>query len=306
MGAGSIQKLAVPVGAPRARGRTLPQMALIAIGVGVLVVILHMFTYGIQRRVGVYGSGIITAVMFVGVGLYSVRKRNLWFSLRMLYVARRIFPKSIFGKVVFIDRLETWRATHVVVAMLALLPFWWHMQRHLMGPLEAALASAVALLFASGIIGALIQDRLPHFMTLFAEHEVRTQDVNAKINAVFVEAEEKVLGHSEDFTKDYVARVKPVLLEDRSSWSLFFATLGQRDLGDNVNVALSRNNPYQGADATSWKEMAGLAARKVNLEQNDFNLWLSISWLRFHIIIAALTFALLAFHILSVLYYGGA
>jgi hypothetical protein len=306
MGASSVQKVSIPVGPPRARGRTLPQMALIAIGIGVLVIFLRMVTRSIEHRVGVYGSGIITAVMFVAVGLYSVRKRNLWFSLRMLYAARRIFPKKIFGTVVFIDRLETWRAAHVVIAMLSLLPFWWHMQRHLMGPLEAALASAVALLFGSGLVGVLIQDRLPHYMTLFAEHEVRTQDVNSKINAVYVEAEEKVLGHSEEFTKDYLARVKPVLLEDRSSWKLFMATVAQRDLGDEVNVAISAANPYKDADANTWKEMAVLAARKVNLEQNDFNLWLSVSWLRFHVIIAALTFSLLAFHILSVLYYGGA
>jgi hypothetical protein len=306
MSASSVERIPAPMGPPRARGRTLPQMALIAIGVGVLVVILRMLTTSFEHRIGVYGSGIVTAVMFVGVGLYSVRKRNLWFSLRMLYMARRIFPASIFGKVVFLDRLETWRATHVVVAMLALLPFWWHMQRHLMGPLEAALASAVALLYTSGLIGVLIQDRLPHYMTKFSEHEVRTQDVNSKINAVYVEAEENVLGHSEEFTKDYLARVKPVLLEDQSSWGLFMATIAQRDLGENVNHALSSANPYQGDEARAWREMAGLATRKVNLEQNDFNLWLSISWLRFHIIIAALTFALLAFHILAVLYYGGA
>jgi hypothetical protein len=280
-------------------------MAWIAIGCGVAVVIAHVFTRGFEHRVGVYASGIVTAIMFVSVGLYSVRKRNLWFSLRMLYLARRVLPKSLFTRAVFIDRLETWRAAHVVIAMLSLLPFWWHMQRHLMGPLEAALASAVALLFGSGLFGVLIQDRLPHYMTRFAEHEVRTQDVNAKINAVYVEGEEKVLGHSEEFTKDYLARIKPVLLEDRSSWKLFMATVSRRDIGNDVNLALSSANPYRDAEATAWKELTDLAARKVNLEQNDFNLWLSISWLRFHVIIAVLTFALLAFHVLSVLYYGG-
>ena len=305
MGASSV-KIAAPAGPPRARGRTLPQMALISIGCGIVVVLLRLVTGGFEKRVGVYGSGIITAVLFVGVGLYSVRKRNLWFSLRMLNLARRVFPKSVFGSVVFLDRLETWRATHVVVAMLSLLPFWWHMQRHLMGPLEAALATAVALLFGSGLFGVLIQDRLPNYMTRFAEHEVRTQDVNAKINAVYVEAEEKILGHSEDFTRDYLKRIKPVLLEDRSSWSLFAATVAQRDIGNDVHAALSANNPYRDPEASTWLELVGLATRKVNLEQNDFNLWLSTSWLRFHIIVAVLTFSLLAFHILSVLYYGGA
>jgi len=304
MGASSAQKITMPVG-PAGRRRTLPQMAPIAIGCGVLVVVARLLTAGIEQRVGVYLSGIITAIMFLAVGLYSVRKRNLWFSLRMLNLARKVFPKAVFGTVVFLDRLETWRAAHVVIAMLSLLPFWWHMQRHLMGPVEAALATAVALLFASGLFGVLIQDRLPHYMTQFAEHEVRTQDVNAKINAVYVEAEEKILGHTEEFTKDYLARIKPVLLEDRSWWSLLRATLSQRDVGNEVNLVLSSANPYQDAEANSWKEMAELATRKVNLEQNDFNLWLSISWLRFHIIIAVLTFALLAFHVLSVLYYGG-
>lgn len=305
MGAGAAQKITIQGGPARSRRRTLPQMAPIAIGCGVLVVVVRFLVRGFEPRVGVYVSGIITALMFVSVGLYSVRKRNLWFSLRMLYLARRIFPKSLFGLAVFMDRLETWRAAHVVIAMLSLLPFWWHMQRHLMGPLEAALATAVALLFGSGLFGVLIQDRLPHYMTQFAEHEVRSQDVNAKINAVYVEAEEKILGHKEEFTKDYLARVKPVLLEDRSSWTLLRATLSRFDIGNNVNLALSSANPYRDAEATAWKEFVDLATRKVNLEQNDFNLWLSTSWLRFHVIVAMLTYSLLLFHVLSVLYYGG-
>jgi hypothetical protein len=304
MGAGSAQKITVPVGPARVRQRTLPRMAPIAIGCGVAVVAVRLLTPGLERRVGVYVRGIITASMFVAVGLYSVRKRNLWFSLRMLYLARKILPNAVFGRVIFIDRLETWRAAHVVIAILSLLPFWWNMQRHLMGPLEAALASAVALLFVSGIFGVLIQDRLPHYMTQYAEHEVRSQDVNAKINVVYVEAEEKILGHTEQFTKDYLARIKPVLLEDRSSWALLGATLARRDVGRAVNLALSSSH-YRDAEAGAWKELVELATRKVNLEHNDFNLWLSISWLRFHIIVAVLTFALLAFHVLSVLYFGG-
>jgi hypothetical protein len=301
----SLEKLTMPVGPARVRKRTLPRMAPIAIGCGFAVVVVRLLTPGLAERVGVYASGIITAVMFVAAGLYSVRKRNLWFSLRMLYVARKVFPKAVFGRVVFLDRLETWRAAHVVIAMLSLLPFWWHMQRHMLSPLEAALATAVALLFTSGVFGVVIQYRLPLYMTQFAEHEVRTQDVNGKINAVYVEAEERVLGHTEKFTEDYLARIKPLLLADRSAWTLLRATLSRRDVGDDLIRVLGSTNPYQDAEASSWKELVELASRKVNLEQNDFNLWLSISWLRFHIIMAVLTFTLLAFHVLSVLYYGG-
>ena len=44
MGASSVQKVTVPVGPARARRRTLPQMAPIAIGCGVLVVIVRLLT----------------------------------------------------------------------------------------------------------------------------------------------------------------------------------------------------------------------------------------------------------------------
>ena len=305
MSAGSIPKLAVPIGPGQRRRRTLPQMLPIAVLCGVIVIVVRLLTPQFERRVGVYLSGVITAGLFTAAGLYSVRKRNLWFSLRILNLARHMLPKVAFERLVFMDRLETWRAAHVVIAMLSLLPLWWHMQRHLMGPLEAALASAVALLFVSGLFGILVQDRMPHFMTLFAEHEVRPVDVDAKINAVYVEAEEKILGHPEAFIKAYLSRIKPILLNDRSSWQLFFATIAKRDVGGEIDSELAHVETFPGEDGKAWNELIGLAMRKVNLEQNDFNIRLSNSWLRFHIILAVLTGALLVFHVLSVLYYGG-
>src|ERR1017187_5832403 len=120
MGAGSIPKITVPIGPARRRRRTLPPLLPIALGCGALVVVVRMLTPSFEQRVGVILSGIITAVMFIAVGLYSVRKRNLWFSLRMLNLARRIFPKAVFEQMVFMDRLESWRAVHVVIAMLSL------------------------------------------------------------------------------------------------------------------------------------------------------------------------------------------
>ena len=305
MSAGSIPKIAVPIGPGQRRRRTLPQMLPIALLCGAIVIAVRMLAPQFERRVGVYLSGIITAVMFIAAGLYSVRKRNLWFSLRILNLARLFLPKFAFERMVFMDRLESWRAVHVVIAMLSLLPLWWHMQRHLMGPLEAALASAVALLFASGLFGILIQDRMPHFMTLFAEHEVRPVDIDAKINAVYVEAEEKILGHPEAFIRAYLARIKPILLNDRSAWQLFFATIAKRDVGGEIDSGLAPAETFPGDDGKAWSELIALAMRKVNLEQNDFNIWLSNSWLRFHIILAALTGSLLVFHVISVLYYGG-
>ena len=75
--------------------------------------------------------------------------------------------------------------------------------------------------------------------------------------------------------------------------------------GGEVQSELARGETFAGDDGKAWSELIALAIRKVNLEQNDFNIWLSNSWLRFHIMLAVLTGALLVFHVLSVLYYGG-
>lgn len=307
MSAASVQKIAPAGGGSTShRLRALPtRLAPIAVACGILVIVAHSLTIPIEQRVGVYLSGIITLAAFVAVGWYSARKRMLWFSVRVLYAARRILPEAIFERLVFLDRLETWRAFHVVVAMLALLPFWWHMQRHLMGPLEAALAAAVALLFASGFFGVVIQDVLPHQMTRFDEHEVRSQDVNAKINAIYVEAEEKILGHQEALVQTYLARIKPILVSNLPSLPFLFATLASRDFGPRYCADLLSEEGKLGADAPVWRELVDLTIRKVNLEHNDFNLWLSISWLRFHVVTAILTGILVTFHVLAVLYYGG-
>ena len=115
----------------------------------------------------------------------------------MLQFTGKIFPAAIQRRLVILDRLETWRAFHLTLGMLALLPLSWHVTTVAMSPLEAVLATLVVLLFISGIFGAILQDRLPRSMMRLAEHEVRLEDVDSKVNAVYREAEEKILGHDE-------------------------------------------------------------------------------------------------------------
>jgi hypothetical protein len=290
------------------RARALPLNALLWVLLCAIVVIVA-HTIAAQRGAVVteYWSGAIALAGFIALGWYSVRKRSLWLSLRMLRVTASILPPSWQQRMVVMDRLETWRAVHVTLGILVILPLWWHMSSGLMSPVEMLLAIAVALLLLSGIVGVAIQEYLPRAIEAMAEREVRLEDVAARTDAVYVEAEEKVLGHPPGFVEAYVKNLKPILEAEKvaTRWELFRATTTRRNVGAETCARFQKIGAEFGDDAAAWNELVALAARKINLEHNRFNLNFSTEWLRFHIAVALCTFGLLVFHVSAVLYFYG-
>ncbi|HLH75239.1 MAG TPA: hypothetical protein VKV28_00405 [Candidatus Binataceae bacterium] len=281
--------------------RLLPLIVLCSI----VVVVAHHLTEPFALHLSAYHSGFITLAAFVFAGWYSVRKRFTWLGLHMLVLAQRVTPAPLFRLVRFWDRLETRRAIHVAAGILALLPLWWHTQTHLMGPLETVLAFAVVTLLASGLFGALLQDFLPTAMTHRAAREVRLGDVESAINLLFAQAEEKILGHSEALIGAYLGHVKPILVGTWPRRALLAASLRGRDAGVSCAAELARYRGQLTQDGELWDELSALAAHKVNLEQNAFNLEFGTRWLGFHLAIAALTGVLVVFHVLAVFYFAG-
>jgi hypothetical protein len=288
--------------APRRPHALISNVALWAAAFLIMVLVAQAATPEFGRRIGPYRSGLITLVLFVAVGLYSVRKRFLWISIRMVGLATRI-AKPLQNWMVTMDRLETWRAVHVTIGVIAVLPFWWHMQTGMMSPLEGALLASVVLLFASGFFGLLLQQYLPRAMTRRAEHEVRLKDVDARIRDVYVQAEEKILGHKEELVKAYLDKIKPILVSDTPRRSLLWATIRGVDPGEGVCRGVAGIEQQLGQEAPTYRELIGLAIRKVNLEHNAFNLRLSTGWLVFHIVLSAAVGVMVAFHVLAVLYF---
>jgi len=290
------------------RARALPLNAVLWMVVcALLVFVAHTAAEARGLKVSEYWSGTISLLGFVILGWYSVRKRSLWFSLRVLRITGRILPASWQQRMIVVDRLETWRAVHITLGILVALPLWWHMSSGLMSLVEMLLALAVALLLVSGVFGVAIQEYLPPAIETMPEREVRLQDVASRIDATYVEAEEKVLGHPEAFVQAYLKNLKPILEADRiaSRWRLLGATLSRRDLGSEMCAQWHHAAAQFGDDAAVWKELVDLTARKLNLEHNAFNLNFSTEWLAFHIVLAVCTFGLLIFHVLSVLYFYG-
>src|SRR5271156_4933081 len=234
-------------------------------------------TFG--RQIGEYWSGSIALASFIAIAWYSVRKRNIWFSIRVLQFTGRIFPATIQRRLVVLDRLETWRAFHLTLGMLALLPLSWHITTAVMSPLEVVLLSLVLLLFISGIFGAILQDKLPYSMMRLAEHEVRLEDVDSKVSAVYREAEEKILGRGDKLTQLYLSNIKPILISDRSAsrWTLLMATIRGLDPGPRVCLAAAEKIAESG-DENTYQGLLALAARKVNLDHNSFNIRLCTGW----------------------------
>jgi hypothetical protein len=291
------------------RARALPLGAALWMVLCALVVLIAHAAGELRGlKVSEYWSGTISLIGFVILGWYSLRKRSLWFSLRVLRITGRILPASWQQRMIVVDRLETWRAVHITLGILVALPLWWHMSSGLMSLVEMLLAVAVALLLLSGVFGVTIQEYLPPAIEAMPEREVRLQDVASRIDATYVEAEEKVLGHPEAIVQAYLKNLKPILEADRivPRWRLLRATLKRRDLGSEMCVQWHQAaSQFGAADAPVWKELVDLTARKLNLEHNAFNLNFSTEWLTFHIVLALCTFGLLILHVVSVLFFFG-
>ena len=292
------------IGEAADRRHTAPiaSVTLWALLCGAAVVAVHAASAGIPGRLGSYRTGVLTVLSFTLASAYSVRKHTLWLSVRWLRLATRM-PRSIARRFILIDRLETWRTLHITIGVLALLPFWWHVDAGRATPLERALESTVILVVLSGLFGTAIHDLLPHSMRVRPNSEVRFEDVEAGYRRLYAEAEETVLGHSEDLVRAYLKNVRPLLVGTQPQARLLLATLRGTDPAPQA-CAAARMTPV-GGDRQLYGELLGIAEQKVRLEHNEFNLRLSRNWLKVHIALVMIMLFEIAFHVAGVLYFLG-
>ena len=296
----------VQIGEAAARRHTAPiaSMTLWGAFCGSTIIALHKLSAGWGASEGSYRTGIFALSLFVLASLYPVRKYTLWFSLRYVRVASRL-PQVWAVRLLLLDRLETWRVAHITLGVFAMLPFWWHTQFGRRSLLESALELLVIMLVLSGFLGTFIEDFLPARMLTLGNQEVRLEDVEAASHALYVQAEEQVLGHSEAVVHAYLLLVRPILAGSQASRTLLWATL----TGSNPAAAVCKPARLVadgfGTEAAAFHELIDIAEHKVRLDHNQFNLKLSNEWLRLHRGLAVSVFALVIFHVLGVLYFAG-
>jgi hypothetical protein len=296
----------VQVGEAAARRHTAPIASMMLWGAlcGSVVVALHKVSAAWGVNQGSYRTGILTLSVFLLAALYPVRKYTLGFSLRYMRMASRL-PRALAVRLLLLDRLETWRVGHVTLGVFAMLPFWWHTQFGRRSLLELALEILVVMLVLSGFLGTLIEDFLPARMLKLANSEVRPEDVDAASHALYVQAEELILGHSEALVHAYLLLVRPVLAGSQPSRELLWATLTGKNPGPVVCKPARLVAAGFGTEAPTFHQLVDIAERKVGLDHNQFNLRLSNEWLRLHRRLAISVLVLIIFHIIGVLYFAG-
>jgi hypothetical protein len=289
---------------PQRAIRISPTLALVAVA-ALVVIVVHTATAGLAGTLGSYRTGLLTLAMFAAAALYRVRKRSLRSSLRIQRTSQ-FLPAPIRRWMVTMDGLRVWRRFHLAIGVLAALPLWWHMESGRMNTIESLLAAAVVLLLLSGLLGVVIQDLLPHHSRRTGDSLVRIRDVEAAINALFVEAEEKILGRSENLIQTYIRLVRPILQRPQSGLRMFRAMLTHFDAATDALAPARAEISTVGDEAPTFRELLEIAEKKVRLDLNEFDLWFSTAWLRVHIGLSLLVGLLLIIHVLTVVYFVGA
>jgi hypothetical protein len=185
-------------------------------------------------------------------------------------------------------------------------PLGWHVRAAHGGVIEQVLFVCVFLVIGSGLLGALLQYLLPQSLLHAMERQVRIRDVHEKQRALYVEAEEQILGHKTDtFIESYIAGVKPVLLQETAVLSLCQAVLLRKDPGVPIYKRLAALlERIEKPEHEAFRHLIGLAEEKVRLDLNLFQLKLTTGWLVFHGVVVIGGGALTVLHIVSVLYFG--
>jgi hypothetical protein len=296
----------VQIGEAAARRHTAPiaSMMLWAGLCGSSIIALHKLLVGWAGRQGPYRTGLLTLTILLLAGVYPIRKYTLWFSLRYMRVASRL-PRALAVRLLLLDRLETWRVMHVTLGVCVMLPFWCHTEYGRRSILELALEMLVITLVLSGFVGTLIEDFLPARMIKLGNDEVRVQDVETASRALYVEAEERVLGHSEALVRAYLSFVRPILAGRQPSRTLLWATLTGNSPAPAVCKTARLMAVRFGTEAAAFHELVNIAEHKVRLDHNLFNLRLTTQWLRLHRRLAFSVLVLIIFHVTGVLYFAG-
>ena len=287
--------------APMRRG-LLPLVA-----AGVLTGFLLIGPSEVEADIGVMTSGLLTLGGMLMAAAYALRRRFLRLSLYLLRPFTVVpFLRPLQTLAVRLDQLRNWRVAHLVIGIVCVVPLGWHVRAAHGGLTEQVLLICVFLVIGSGLLGAVVQYLLPQSLLYATERQVRMRDVHEKQRALYVEAEEQILGRkNETFIESYLAEVKPVLLQETPLLSLWQAVLLRKDPGIHLQNRLGALlTGFQTDEREAFQHIIGLAEEKVRLDVNLFQLKLTTGWLVFHAAVVISGGALTVLHIVSVLYFG--
>jgi hypothetical protein len=283
----------------------------VAILSAIVVLVAGAATDAAAQKWSANFTGTIALIAFAMAAMYGARKRSLWMSIRVLGLADRLvkslssgnFGKKILARIIFMDRLETWRAIHVALGIVAMLSMWWHIRSaHASpNPIEWLLFAAIGVLVLSGLFGSMVQDLFPHIAANQIEHEVRLRDVDYELRALLKQAADNAPGYGLEVNSAYHAEIEPILHNREPSLRLLWTSLSGEDPALRACARARRLAGKFGDKNEGYGILLALAERKVRLDQNYNNLRFNMGWLPFHIGSLLIVGFLLVFHVVGAL-----
>jgi len=261
----------------------------------------------VPEVLGSYGSGFVLLGGMLAAALYVARRRGLLLFLGLIRTVSSLPGMRAFQPAIIrADRLRVWRSAHLAVGILAAVPLWWHVRAARGGLVEEVLLWTVLVVLLTGVLGGLLQYLMPLSMMFLPEREVRTRDVKERRRELYVNAEEKILGRSEELVEAYLAAIRPTLETDTAWPRLLEATVRRSEPSALAQAGTWRaREDLDEEDAKTFDELTALATKKTQLDLNLFHLQLSAGWLEVHSVAVLLTGGLVVLHLVAVLYFGG-
>jgi len=235
-------------------------------------------TYGLAY--GIAGTALILLLAF-----YGIRKR--WY-------------RSTFGT------LEQWMQSHIYLGVLVLVILLFHTGGRFNDKVAVATLILVAIVVASGVIGAVLYVTVPRLLTE-VESNLTVEEISDQLNQLARAMARNASGKSAAFQRIHDELVKQTMPGGLAGWRLLLSRLARRKQQDSAD----------------WAHLLGLVPRE---EQDDLRQMLVLSrqrkelllrlifqqryknvleaWLYIHIPFTFALLAMAAIHIAAVFYYG--
>jgi hypothetical protein len=226
-----------------------------------------------------YTLGVLTVVLYVVVGMYSLRHR------------RRIQKNAM---------TRTWMEVHLAFGLVAGLAAVLHSGPRLLAaaPLHGAFLLAWLGLIASGVAGKVIGVVVPRRLTRIEDEALLVEDVNDRQAAIRKEVEELLQANPEDAFVDYANNVAPRAIRNPQHY-------GRRRLRrpDVIEEVWNETNGAAvlpaGKHETARRIVTCLVEERF-LDQMQRYHWALRAWIPVHVALTTLCFPWLIIHMITV------
>lgn len=265
----------------------------IALALGVLLVASYVW----YARVEAFRHGGTTGGLLYGFLALLLMAFLLSFGMR-----KRAY-RSRFGK------LEEWLQAHIWLGVLSLLVIFLHTGFQLRDRLAVTLLLVIALVIATGILGAILYEVIPRELTE-VQSNLSADELSAQLNQLSKTMARIASSKSESFQRIYEGLLSESLPGFLAGWSLVFS--GRKELRKKKKKKLDDwANLVAGVRKDEHEDLRQLLV--VSRQQKELQLRLVYqqryrnildAWLYLHLPLSVGMIVLLVAHVWSAFYYG--